>query len=146
MTLTLNNPSIFNAAYDGALAGLLAGSGLTGIAATDNTATSYATASSIANAFATYMDQTQITSAITHLSASNATIVQATAAEGGTQLALPLGMFGLCFAYWFQRSGAAFTQPPSAVVLPATYAAACAAIAAQFTEAQAAFAAAGSLT
>jgi hypothetical protein len=139
--MSLNNPSLFSNAYAGAFAGQLAAAGLSGTSA-DSTASSYAALSNVASAFATEVDNGITAQA--NLSASNATIVQATAAEAGTQLALPNLIFSLSYSYWQQRKGANLTSDAGAT--PADYATAVAAIVAQYTEAKAALTAAGSLT
>lgn len=147
--LPLNNPTLFNAAFDGAYAALLgfvnptdparaAASGLYpgGLAPQDAVTTTYANAATIALNFAIEVDLG--IGAVTNLSSGNATEPQAsTAAIAATQLALVPLMLSLCFAYWQQRGGAAFVVNPA---VPATYVAAAAQIKAQFAEAQATFA------
>src|SRR5277367_217511 len=104
MALTLNNPLIFNAAFAGALAGQIVGSGLSGVPATDNAAGTYAAACNIAVAFATEVDSLVpqgAPAAIANVSASHATIPPASAAEASTQTAYAAAMNGLSFAYWY---------------------------------------------
>lgn len=146
MTVTANNPTLYNAVYAGALAGQLAGNGLTGIPAVDNSTSPsvYAKASNIASAFAFQFDQVAYTTAQTNLSSSHATEPQAsTAAIAATQLALVPCAWGLAFAAFFQRKGA--DEESDFGTTPADWAAQAAAIAAQLTVAQALYATSGTL-
>ena len=70
MTVTANNPALYNAAYSAALAGQLAGNGLTGIPAVDDSTSPsvYAKASNVASAFAFQFDQVAFTTPVTNLS------------------------------------------------------------------------------
>jgi len=146
MTVTANNPTLYNAAYAGALAGQLAGNGLTGIPAVDDSTSPsvYAKASNVASAFAFQFDQVAFTTAVTNLSASHATQPQAsTAAIAATQLALVPIVFGLTFGLFFQRKGGDVESDAGAT--PADWAPTALALAAQVTVAQALLAASGTL-
>jgi hypothetical protein len=137
MTVTANNPALYNAAFAGALAGQLAAAGITGIPTPDDSAppnTVYAAAANNASEFAYQFDQVAFTGAVTNLSASNATVPPATAAEAATTNAFVSALFGLAFAAFFQRQGAQFN--PNAVPTGTQFAALAAAVAAQFAVVQ----------
>lgn len=136
MALTLNNPVLFNAAFSAALAGQLAGNALTGVPATDNTAGNYAVACNIAVAFATEVDSLVpqgAPAAIANVSSAHASLPPTTAAITATQSAYVSAMYGLCFAYWFQRKSANLVGTDLGAT-PADYAIPAAAIAGQFAE------------
>ena len=108
MTVTANNPSLYNAAYAGALAGLLAGAGLTGIPAIDNAANPnvYDAASNVASDFAFQFDQVAYTSAVTNVSSGHATEAPASGTIQSTQLAYNFAVGLLSFGLFFGRKGA----------------------------------------
>jgi hypothetical protein len=148
MTLTLNNPLIYNQAFAGALAGQLAGSGLTGIAATDQTAGTYAAQANIAGVFAEAVDAVipqGAPGAIANVSSAHATIPPSTAADASTQSAYAAAMFGICFGYWFQRKSANIQASGDGGLTESDYAYIAATIAAQFAEASAVLVANGTL-
>jgi hypothetical protein len=148
MALTLNNPLIYNEAFAGALAGQLAGSALTGIPATDQVAGSYAAAANVAGVFAEAVDAVVpqgAPGAITNVSAAHATTPPSTAAAASTQSAYGSAMFGLCFAYWFQRKSANLQASGDGGLVEADYAYIAATIAAQFAEVSAVLVANGTL-
>ena len=87
MTVTANNPALYNAAFAGALAGQLAAAGITGIPATDDSVpplTVYGAAANNASEFAYQFDQVAFTTPVTNLSSGNATVPPTTAAEAAT--------------------------------------------------------------
>ena len=144
---TPNNPSLFNAAYSGALAGQMAGSGITGIPAVDDSTgpSVYAKASNIAYAFAWEFDQVAFTTPVTNVSTSgHATVIPSSAAIQGTQLAYEAIVLGLAFGMFFQRKGADVESDTGD--LPADWATTAAAVAAQVTVAGTALSGAGTLT
>lgn len=149
---TFINPSLYNAAFNGALAGQMAGNGLAGVVNNtnvDNTPGTYTPFVAIAAEFAKVVDATLGGTGVPNLSASNATIVQATAADAGTQLALTGTMFALCFGYWQNRKSANISANPQTDpgnLNPADYTLAAEAIVTQFEAAQSSFAAQSSLT
>lgn len=144
--ITPNNPSLVNAAYAGALAGQMAGSGITGIPAVDDSTgpSVYAKASNVAYAFAWQFDQVAFVTPVTNVSASHATVVPSSAAIQGTQLAYEAIVQGLAFGLFFQRKGADVESDTGD--LPGDWAAIAAAFAAQVTVAGTALSGAGTLT
>jgi hypothetical protein len=145
MTVTANNPALYNAAYSAALAGQLAGNGLTGIPAVDDSTgpSVYAKASNVASAFAFQFDQVAFTTAVTNLSSSHATVPPTTAAEAATTSAVVSALWGLVFGMFFQRKGGDVESDSGTT--PADWAAQAAAVAAQLTVVQALYAASGTL-
>ena len=145
-SITPNNPSLFNAAYSGALAGQLAGSGLVGVPSVDDSTSPsvYAKASNIAYAFAWEFDQVAFTTPVTNVSASHATVIPSSAPIQGTQLAYEAIVFGLAFGAFFQRKGGDVESDSGA--LPTDWNFMAAAVAAQVTVAGAALSGAGTLT
>lgn len=122
--MVTNNPVLFNAAIAGMCAGLLSGR-----ASTQSTASDYAAIKNAAVVFATAVD-TAIPADAT-LSAANATLVPATAAEANGQATRPAMMASICSAYFSTRPLSGVT---STDVAPATYTTAVAAVVAQYTE------------
>lgn len=145
MTVTANNPALYNAAYSAALAGQLAGNGLTGIPAVDDSTgpSVYAKASNVASAFAFQFDQVAFTTPVTNLSASHATVPPASAAQASTTNAIVSALWGLVFSAFFQRKGGDVESDSGTT--PSDWAAVAAAVAAQLTVAQALYAASGTL-
>ena len=144
MTVTANNPSLYNAAYAGALAGLLAGAGLTGVPAIDNAANPnvYDAASNVASDFAFQFDQAAYTAPVTNVSASNATVAPTTHIIQATELAYNLSVFGLAFGLFFGRKGADLVDTGGH---PTDWATIASALAAQLSTVTAAFTASGTL-
>jgi len=144
MTVTANNPSLYNAAYAGALAGLLAGGGLTGIPAIDDEANPnvYDAASNVASDFAYQFDQVAYTSAVTNVSAGHATVAPASGTIQSTELAYNLAVFGLSFGLFYGRKGADLVDSGGH---PTDWAAQAAALAAMLSTVTAAATASGTL-
>ena len=105
MSFSGNNQTLFNAALNGALAGILASGKLV-----DATQADYANMSATAMNFAAAVDA-GITADAT-LTTGGASIVPGTAAQQANAVAKSAIMFGLSFGYFFQRSiaGAAIAQ------------------------------------
>jgi hypothetical protein len=98
MAFSGNNQSIYNAAYDGFLAGALAGK-----VYTDETAADYATLTASATAFATEQDSVIATDPELSTGAGGTTVPPTTNVLTQNQLAKVHLMFSLCFGYWSGR-------------------------------------------
>jgi hypothetical protein len=122
--MVTNNPVLFNAAIAGMAAGILAGR-----ASTDPVAADYVAIKNAAVVFATAVD-TAIAADPT-LSAANATLPPATAAEANGQATRPAMMAELCKSYFSTRS---LTGNTTTDTTAATYTTAVGAIVAQYTE------------
>lgn len=149
---TFINPSLYNAAFNGCLAGQMAGNGLAGVVNNvnvDNTPGTYTPFVAIAAEFGKVVDATLGGTGVANLSGSNATLPQAsTAAIAATQLALVGTMFALCFGYWYSRKSANISANPTTDpgnLLAADYTLAAEAIVTQFVAAETSFAAQSSL-
>jgi hypothetical protein len=145
------NPSLYNAAFNGALAGQLAGNGLAGVVNTvnvDNQVGTYTPFVAIAAEFAKVVDATLGGTGVTNVSTSNATVVPSSNVIQSTQLALVDTMFALAFGYWYSRKSANISANPvtdPGNLLAADYTLAAEAVVTQFAAAQASFAAQSSL-
>lgn len=141
--ITPNNPSLFNAAYNGAFAGQMAGNGLTGIPATDDSTSPsvYAKASNIAYAFAWQFDQVAFPTPVTNVSSSNQTVSPGSHIIQATELAYMTLVKDLAFSAFFQRKGADVESDTGDT--PADWATVAAAVAAQVTVGAAALSGAG---
>ncbi len=95
----INNQTLYNAALNGALAGMFAGSPVQ-----DTTSADYAPYTAVATAFASAVDAG--IGADATLTAAGATIVPTTAAQQANALAKSDLMHGICSSYWFQKSAA----------------------------------------
>jgi hypothetical protein len=125
MSFSGNVQSIFNAALNGCLAGMVAGA-----QGQDSTATDYNQLGAVALAVATEVDS--VVGADATLAGSGATVVPASAANQANALAKPALMFGICFGYFFQRPN---WLGGSSSTTATTYATAAAAIKAIYTQA-----------
>ena len=149
---TFINPSLYNAAFNGCLAGQIATNGLAGVVNNvnvDNQAGTYTPFVAIAAEFAEVVDATIGGTGIANLSASNATVIPSSAAIQATELALCNTMFALCFGYWFNRKSANISANPvtdPGNLNPADYTLAAEAVVTQFTAAKSSFTAQSSLT
>jgi hypothetical protein len=119
-----NNPVLLNAAIAGMAAGLLDGR-----ASTDAVAGDYVAIKNAAVVFATLVDA--VIPADATLSAANATLPPATAAEANGQATRPAMMLALCKAYFTGRS---LTGVTATDIAPGTYTTAVASVVAQYTE------------
>jgi hypothetical protein len=155
MALKVNNPIVFNAAFAGSLAGQLAGSALTGIASTDQVAGTYGAAAGIASNFAQALDAVvpqgapgSITGVSTGASlpgTGGTTVVASAGVNAASQQAYNSAVFGLAFAYWYQRKSANIQASGDAGLSPTDYAYVAASIAAQLAEVTTALTADGTL-
>ena len=98
MAFSGNNQAIYNAAYDGFLAGALAGK-----VYTDEVAADYASLSVSAGAFATELDSVISTDANLSTGAAGTSVPPTTNVLTSNQLAKTHLMFSLCFGYWSGR-------------------------------------------
>lgn len=124
MAFSGNNQSVYNAALDGAMAGMLAGRPLT-----DTTTADYAAFGNAATIFATKLDSLIATNASLSTGAAGTTVPPTTALITATLNALGHLAFGLSFAYFYQR--------PALDVTLADYTALATAIGAAFAQVQA---------
>lgn len=91
-----NNPTLYNGALGGMVAGLNFSRANTGIT------TTYDSQVAAAKTFATAMDAA--ITALASLSASNATLVAGAGAGADVVGSRPALMFALCYSYWATRS------------------------------------------
>jgi hypothetical protein len=112
-----NNPVLFNAALSGMMAGCLSGR-----ASGDSTASDYAALKNAAVVFATGLDAAIPVNA--SISAANATVPPATAAEANALTSLPNLLTSLCASYFegrFTTSTTAGDYTSSIAVIAAAY-------------------------
>lgn len=140
MAFTGNNPTLYNAAFNGALAGMFAGGAIN--AASVPSATDTETVAMVAQctAFATEVDSLiAITGAqanITTAASPNTTKAPIAGITTASQLAFSDVLFGLCFAAFFQKPNTVTVPAPAAV----QYAQLAAAVVAVYTAAQTGYA------
>ena len=129
MSFTGNNPTLYNAAFNGALAGMIAGNQLNAAAVPSATDQNTVAMVAAATAFATEVDSLiPITGAQANITTSatpNTTKAPVAGITTASQLAFSVVLFGICFGYWFGRpdnvtspapTAAGFAQPAAAVV------------------------------
>jgi hypothetical protein len=114
MAFSGNNQTIFNAALDGALSGMLASGKLV-----DATQADYANMSATAMNFAAAVDAGIAADAT--LTNAGASQPPGTAAQTANSFAKFGIMFGLCFGYFFQRSIAGSAIPQTNFTTDATF-------------------------
>src|SRR5580692_235755 len=101
MTLELNNPTLFNAALNGATMGQLAGT-----QQVDNTVSDYADITAVATAFATAVDAAinpDTTISVGTNPPGTTTQPPTSAAQASNSFAKSFAMFGICYGYFFER-------------------------------------------
>jgi hypothetical protein len=122
MAFSGNNPTLFNAAVDGFMAGSVADRGIT-----DTTAGDYSTLVTAALAFATELDaQIAVDATITTAGAPNTTIAPIAGATTANLNAKGHLMFSLCYGYWVGRLNptpdpVAVDYLPAALAIKAVY-------------------------
>lgn len=121
--MAIKTPVLYNAAYNGYLAGAIAG----GIQS-DSTAADYSKLTAQAVNFATEVDT--VVGAIAAVETGNASFVPASAANTNNLVSYTAIMFGICFGQAFGRFRA-----PAVADTAASFAAAAAVVNAIFTEA-----------
>jgi len=124
MAFSGNNQLIYNAAFNGCMAGAVAGAQIA-----DQTATDYAALQLVANAFAQEVDSQIATDPQLATGAAGTTVPPATAAETSAQQAKAGIVFAVCFGFWFARPNWQSSQTP------ATYLNAALAVKAVYTQA-----------
>ena len=133
-----NNQEVWNAAFNGALAGMFAQAPVA-----DSVAADAASYTAVAKAFAVEVDAAIATNGAISTGANGTTVVASAGVNAATQQAYVSLVTSLCFGYWFSRSGANLpATPPTA----ASFAVAAAAINALVTASQTVYTAAVSLT
>lgn len=99
MAFSGNNPTLFNAAVDGYMAGALAGRGIS-----DTVSADYTVLAASAIAFATEVDaQIAVDATITTAGAPNTTVAPIAGATTANLNAKGHLMFSLCFGWWEGR-------------------------------------------
>jgi hypothetical protein len=133
-----NNQEVWNAAFNGALAGMYAGAGIT-----DPTAADAASYTAVAKSWAVAVDAAVATNAAISTGANGTTVVASAGVNAATQQAYVSLVSTLSMGYWLNRNGANLpATPPTS----ASFTTAATALAALVTAAQTVYTAAASLT